>query len=101
MTKQVVIRGRGRDRAVPAGSPMCGRAKHIGRGSSGGPGRGVLEEVEPQKGRAGRSLIQLPGAMKFLVPLPCYSAVPTLQFQWPQEAQAFPGSEPVTRGFSP
>lgn len=39
----------------------------------------------------GRSLIQLPGAMKFLVPLPCHPAVPTLQLQWPQEAQAFPG----------
>lgn len=33
--------GRGRDRTIPARSPMCGRAKHLQKGPSGGQGSGV------------------------------------------------------------
>lgn len=40
MSKQVVFRGIGRDRTVPARSPMCGRAKYIWREPSGGHAAG-------------------------------------------------------------
>lgn len=46
----MVIRGRGRDRTVPASFPMCGRAKHIRRGPSERHGSRVWDEVELQKG---------------------------------------------------
>lgn len=41
LSKQVVFRSGGRDRTIPSRSPVCGRAKHIQRGPSGGHGSEV------------------------------------------------------------
>lgn len=53
MSKQVVIRGRGRDRTIPARSPMCGRTKHI----QGDPlqGMAVVSEMKLSYGKAWRT----------------------------------------------
>lgn len=53
MSKQVVIRGRGRDRTIPARSPMCGRTKHI----QGDPlqGMAAVSEMKLSYGKACRT----------------------------------------------